>query len=127
MPASVFKLTTGRTWRHPTEAWAARYHAGFEPALAFLEKSRAVQHAEKQRLEAKLSSIKELKLAIHDLRYKMWNDRWAAWRAQVQNQRAEDEEALARGNRGYLLRDGVSTLARENLRLRVHVLEPQAK
>lgn len=48
-------LQIALTWREterPTEAWAARYHAGFEQALAFLEKSRAVQHAEAQRLEA---------------------------------------------------------------------------
>ncbi len=48
-------LQIALSWREtaqPTEAWAGRYHAGFEQALAFLEESRAVQHAEKERIEA---------------------------------------------------------------------------
>ena len=39
-------------------------------------------------------------------------------------QRAEDERRLAAGNRGYLVRDGVTTL-RSATKLQVRVLDPQ--
>lgn len=80
---------------------------------------------EKQQLEARLSSLKELRLAIRDVKRKVWEDQWATWRARVQAQREEDQRRLASGNRGYLVRDGVTTLGSE-VRLRVHVREPQA-
>ena len=81
---------------------------------------------EKQQLEAKLSSLKELRLAIRDVQRKMWNERLAAWRARVQALKQTDQERLALGNRGFLVRDGKPTLGTATT-LRVHVLEPQAQ
>ena len=81
---------------------------------------------EKQQLEAKLSSLKELRLAIRDVKQKMSTERWAAWRANVERLKREDQERLASGNRGYLVREGTSTLG-AGPRLHVHVLEPQSQ
>lgn len=83
-----------------------------------------VVEEEKRQLEAKLSSLKELKLAIKDVKRTIWNERWAAWRARIQAQQIADQERLASGNRGYVVRDGASTLVSPS-RLQVHVLEPQ--
>ncbi len=81
---------------------------------------------EKQQLEAKLSSLKELRLAIHDVRRKMWNERLTAWHAHIQQVKEADQRQLAEGNRGYIVRDGAPTLGASQ-RLRVHVLEPQSQ
>ncbi|MBI1991727.1 MAG: hypothetical protein HYY58_01715 [Candidatus Omnitrophica bacterium] len=80
--------------------------------------------AEKQQLEAKFSSLKELRLAIRDVKGKLWNARWAAWRLQIQAQREADQGQLALGNRGYLVRDGMPTSG-ASPKMHVHVLEPQ--
>lgn len=80
---------------------------------------------EKQALEVKLASIKELRLAIRDVRRKIWNERWAAWRARAQAQQEVDQRELAAGNRGYLVHDGLPTLG-SSRRLHVNVLEPQS-
>lgn len=81
---------------------------------------------EKAQLEARLSNIKELKLAIRDVRRKVWQQRFAAWRARLEQLRREDTDRLASGNRGYLVRDGKSTMGPAT-RLQVHVLEPQSQ
>ena len=81
---------------------------------------------EKQQLEAKLSSLKELKLAIRDVKRKLWDERWAEWRAYIEAFKEADQERLASGNRGYLVRNGVSTLG-SRTKLQVHVLEPQTQ
>ena len=78
---------------------------------------------EKAALEARLSSLKELKLAIRDVRRKLWNERWADFRARVQAQLEKDQEQLASGNRGFVVKQGRSTLG-SSPRLQVHVLEP---
>ena len=80
--------------------------------------------AEKAALEVRLSSLKELKLAIHDVRRKLWNERWAEYRARVQAQRDRDQEMLASGNRGLVVSQGRSTLG-SMPRLEVHVLQPE--
>ena len=81
---------------------------------------------EKQRLEMRLSSLHELKLAIRDVRSKVSAERWAAWRTHIQARKQKDQERLAMGNRGYVVRSGRSTLG-VSPRLHVHVLEPQAQ
>jgi len=81
--------------------------------------------SEKAQLEAKLSSIKELRLAIRDVRRKIWDERWAAWRAHVEEQRVADQRALAEGNRGFLVRGGLPTVGSSRT-LHVNVLEPQS-
>lgn len=81
---------------------------------------------EKQQLEAKLSDLKQLRLAMRDVKRKIWHERWAAWLARVEALKTEDQEQLASGNRGYVMREGSSTLT-SSPRLHVHVLEPQAQ
>lgn len=83
---------------------------------------------EKQALEAKLSSVKELRLAIRDLKGKIWQERWAVWRERLRaaSRRHADQDLFVAGNRGYVVRDGASTLG-ESPRVHVHVLEPQAQ
>lgn len=80
--------------------------------------------AEQQQLEAKLSSIRELRLAIRQVADRLRHERMAAWRARVKALRQEDQERLTSGNRGYLVRDGRSTL-QSPTKLQVRVLEPQ--
>ena len=48
-------LQIATSWRdssEPTEAWAHRYHAGFETAMEFLDKSWEAAHAEEEAREA---------------------------------------------------------------------------
>ena len=82
--------------------------------------------AQKQQLEVKLSSLKELRLAIRDVKRKMRDERWAAWRAHIEGLKKADQERLASGNRGYVIREGTPTLGSETT-LRVHVLQPQSQ
>ena len=82
--------------------------------------------AEKAQLEQRLSSLSELKLAIRDVKRKIWQSRWAAFRARMDQLRRDDLDRLASGNRGYIIRDGKSTLS-SAARLQVHVLEPQSQ
>ena len=81
--------------------------------------------AEKQELEAKFASIKELKLAIRAVRRTMRGQQLAVWRAQIAAQQVEDQQQLAEGNRGYVVRERQSTLG-ARARLHVRVLEPQS-
>jgi len=82
---------------------------------------------EKQQLEAKLSDIRQLKLAIRDVRQKIWRERFAVWRAHIRALKEEDQRQLAAGNRGYIVREGHPTLrAGQKQKLQVHVLEPQS-
>lgn len=84
---------------------------------------------ERQQLQAKFSSIKELQLALLSLKRKMREERWAAWRARWAARRearqAEDAQGLAQGNRGYVVRDGQPTLD-IGTRLQVRVHEPSS-
>ena len=82
---------------------------------------------EKEQLAAKLSSLNELRLAIRDVKRKIRDERWAAWRAHIDAARQADRAELASGNRGYLVRNGVPTLKAGMPRMNVHVLEPQSQ
>ena len=84
---------------------------------------------EKEQLAAKLSSLKELRVAIRDVKQRLRDERWASWRAHVDSSRQADQEALASGNRGYVTRNGASTLGAKpgTPRMNVHVLEPQTQ
>ena len=104
-----------------------REHQTLHQENAVLATELGTVKTEKQQLEAKLSSLKELRLAIHDVKRKMSTERWAAWRAQRERLKVEDQERLASGNRGYLVREGTSTLSAAGPRLHVHVLEPQSQ
>ncbi len=102
-----------------------REHEQLREHNASLNVQIASIETEKKQLEAKLSSIMELRLAIRDVKRKMSDERWAAWRAHIEAAKAEDRRLLAEGNRGYVVRDGASTLG-ESRHMHVHVLEPQA-
>ena len=91
-----------------------------------LRQSNASLATEKQQLEAKLSSIKELKLAIRGVKRKMGEERRAAWQVHIQEMKVADTQRLASGNRGYLLRNGTPT-AGSHATVKVHVLEPQSR
>ena len=80
---------------------------------------------EKQSLEAKLSSLEDLKIAMRSVKQKLRDERWQAWLAHVESQRAEDQRELARGNRGYVVYQGQSTLG-STTTLQVRVLDPEA-
>jgi len=99
-------------------------HATLVDEHAAMNSQLAAVEEDKRQLEAKLSSLKELKLAIKDVKRKMWAQRWVRWRARAEAQRQADQERLAAGNRGYVVRDGTSTLVGPT-KLQVHVLEPQ--
>ena len=81
---------------------------------------------EKQRLEAKLSDIHELKLAIRDIQHKVWQRRWASWQARVEAFRRTDEERTASGNRGLIIAHGLPTIG-TTPRMHVRVLDPTAQ
>lgn len=89
-----------------------------------LSQRLAAATQDKQALEARLSSLKELKLAMQAVRRKLRNERWQAWLARIRVQKAQDQQQLAKGNRGYVVRNGVPTLG-EPTRLQVRVLDPQ--
>lgn len=86
----------------------------------------SVTMTQRQQLEAKLSSIKGLRLAIRELKNHLRRERWASWRHRLQAFRNVDEDRLASGNRGYVVREGTSTLG-VSPRMQVHVLEPQVQ
>ncbi|PIQ83875.1 MAG: hypothetical protein COV75_05295 [Candidatus Omnitrophica bacterium CG11_big_fil_rev_8_21_14_0_20_63_9] len=101
-------------------------YAKLQTENSSLNSQLSVVSSEKQQLEAKLSDIRELKLAIRDVKRKVWARRWEAWRARAASQREKDQEQLASGNRGYLVRGGAATLG-SGPRMHVHVLEPEAR
>ena len=82
--------------------------------------------SEKEELARRLSSLQELRLAIREVKRKMSDERWAAWRAHVEELKEADREQLAKGNRGFVVHAGRSTLG-ATPRLHVQVLEPQSQ
>ena len=56
----------------------------------------------------------------------MWNERLAGWRAHIEASKIADQEQLAVGNRGFIVRQGTPTLGSRN-QLQVRVLEPQVE
>ena len=83
--------------------------------------------SEKVALEGRLSSLKELRVAIREVKQKMRDERWAAWRARAVAQRELDQQLLAKGNRGFVIREGTTTVGSGTpARLQVHVREPEA-
>jgi chromosome segregation ATPase len=101
-------------------------HAKLRQENSSLSTQMASLQLEKQQLEARLSSLKELRVAIRDVKRKMWEQRWASWRARVEAQKRADQEALASGNHGLVVRNGASTLG-TSPQMHVHVLEPQSQ
>lgn len=81
---------------------------------------------EKQQLEARLASLSELRVAIRDVKRRISEERWAAWREHIRQAKLADQERLASGNRGFVIRQGYPTLGAAP-RLHVHVLEPESQ
>ena len=80
-----------------------------------------------QQLQERLTSIKSLRLAMNELKQQLRERRRPALAPRVREMKPADEEQLALGNRGYVVRQGLSTLAKGNsVRLHVHVLDPQS-
>ncbi len=101
-----------------------REHEELVRTHASLSEQFQVVNDEKKQLEFRLSSLVELKKAIKQVKVEIWNQRWAVWRERIQAQREADQQKLASGNRGYMIRNGVSTV-KAPTQLQVHVLEPQ--
>lgn len=89
-----------------------------------LNERLAAAAAKQQALQARLASLKELRIAIREVKARLRRERWESWLARVQAQRAEDQQRLAKGNRGFVVRNGVPTIGSPT-RLQVRVLEPQ--
>ena len=85
-----------------------------------------VAQQENQAIEARLSSLKELKLAIREMKRKLWRQRWQAWLDRVQIARTKEHDQLVQGNRGFVIRNGIPTLGSVT-KLQVRVLEPQTE
>ncbi len=99
---------------------------GFRQANAGLLQQLASVSEEKTQLDEKLHSIRELKLAIHNVKQQMWAKRRQVWIAKMDAQRAEDARASADGNHGYLVRSGSPT-RRSGTTMQVRVLDPQVE
>lgn len=104
--------------------------AHLQQANASLTEQLATTTQANAALEAKLSSIQALKTAIRELQRKrwqaFWHERWDGWIARAQAQRALDQQKLAQGNRGLLVRNGMSTVGSRTT-LQVRVLDPQTQ
>lgn len=100
-----------------------REHASLRHTNATLTQQLASVSQEKHALEAKLSSLRELKAAIRSVRRQLWHQHLQGWFARIEAQRAADEQALAQGNRGFVVRGGASTLG-TTTKLQVRVLDP---
>ena len=81
---------------------------------------------EKETLQAKLSDLKELKAAIRSVKRRLQWERWQAYVARIDAQRKTDQVKLAQGNRGLVVRSGVSTVrgVGSAASMQVRVLEP---
>ena len=84
----------------------------------------------KAALEAKLSSIRSLKLAMRQLRDQQWRSFWAdlreRWIAHAEAVREQDQQRSSGGNHGMLVRNGIPTIGSRTT-LQVRVLDPQTE
>ena len=76
--------------------------------LAGAEKNNLALLEEKNRLTLKLHSLNELKEAIRQLKREYDQERVQQYLARKKLQRESDELELAKGNRGFLLKEGQS-------------------
>ena len=75
---------------------------------------------ERMLLTRRLSSIDELRLAIHEAIETRKSERQAHWLSLIRAQRMADAQELADGNRGYMVRDGRPTMSNTTVFIRVH-------
>jgi hypothetical protein len=88
------------------------------------ESERAKLEQERSRLALRLSSLPELRLAIREAVKVRRQAQRAKRRLFIQQQREAERKALAAGNYGYLVREGIPTASRSTVWIRVH--EPDA-
>jgi chromosome segregation ATPase len=74
--------------------------------LTGVESANAQLLQEKQVLEEKLHSLKELKIALREARYEEYRKKLQQYLERKKLQEELDALKLAQGNRGFLLRDG---------------------
>ena len=79
---------------------------------------------ERTYLARRLSSLSELKVAIREAIEARNHAQRTQWYARAQALREADRQALANGNRGYLIRNGRPTTSSATMQIRVH--EPEA-
>jgi len=77
--------------------------------FAVAEGNNAKLTEEKKALEARLHSLKELKQAIRQVKQEMWQERYQQLLAKKEMQKQIDAYKLAKGNRGFLLKDSKPT------------------
>jgi uncharacterized protein (DUF3084 family) len=65
--------------------------------------------AENQIITAKLHSLKELKKQIHQVKLEIHEQNYQRYLAKKQVQKEIDAQELSKGNRGFLIRNGLST------------------
>lgn len=73
-----------------------------EQVVASLEK-------EKEAIEAKLHSLAELRKSIHQVKIEMHQQRVQEYLARKERQKKIDAQRLANGNRGFLIKERIST------------------
>lgn len=95
-------------------------------STASLNEQLSTVTTQKQQLEVKLSDIHQLRLAIRDVKRKLWQQRWAGWQVRVESFRRADEERTAAGNRGFIIAHGTPTIG-TSPRMHVRVLDPTAQ
>lgn len=89
--------------------------------LGSLEKVNLVLLKEKETLQTRLSSLKELKKAIRLVKIQIHQERIARYLASKRMQKEIDAKQLASGNRGYMIKDGRSlSLAWLNFKIEVN-------
>jgi chromosome segregation ATPase len=89
--------------------------------LGSLEKVNLALVEEKENLQTKLSSIKELKNAIRMVKLQIHQQKVARYLANKKMQKEVDAQQLASGNRGYMVKDGRSlSLAWLNFKIEVN-------
>ena len=85
---------------------------------------------EKDVLEARLSSLKELRSAIKVVKLRLRDERRQTWLARIETKHIEDQRKLASGNHGFVIHNGTSTLVstpKPGNKLQVRVLDPQTE
>ena len=101
-------------------------YAKLQEANSSLTGELASATQQRDALQAKLSSVRELRVALRDLKRQIWQRRWQALAERLQTNHQGADTRLAKGNRGYVVRDGVPTLGAVT-RLQVRVLDPETQ
>ena len=76
--------------------------------LGSLEKVNLVLLEERETLQTRLTSLKELKRAIRRVKIQIHQEKVVRYRAAKKMQKEIDAQQLASGNRGYMIKDGRS-------------------